>query len=253
MEVFGTLKSDRNAMMVEALDMVHQIWAGEPLWYLQGQFWTIKLDKTINPSLGHGRVMKPLQQPYPPVFTTAMSAKSGPAAVAGERGWGLISANFMPYINARAHWETYCAGADRAGLTPDQSKWRLSRSILVTETDAEAAAYLQRPGNSIWWYYDYFHRNLSGRGMLSIFKSNPDQLDAEITVPKLLEDIVIARSPATVLDRLVHIADEIGCFGGLLPAKKDWDDPALDKKSFQLLADEVMPRLRQHMESCVAP
>ncbi len=246
MEVFGTMKSDRNAMMVESIDMIHKLWSGEPPWDLAGDFWTIKLEKTVNMTLGHGRVIKPVQKPYPPVFTTAMSPKSGPAGLAGERGWGMISANFMPYVNARTHWETYCEGAERTGLAPDRSKWRLARSILVADTDKQAQDYLQRPDNSVRWYYDYFHRNLGGRGMLGIFKSSPDQPDAEVTVDSLLADIVIAGSPATVLDRLVQIVDEIGVFGGLLAAKKDWDDPALHKRSYQLLAEQVMPRLRQH-------
>src|SRR3546814_9291638 len=42
MEVFGTLASDRNAMMVESIDMIQQIWAGEPPWDIKGEFWTIK-------------------------------------------------------------------------------------------------------------------------------------------------------------------------------------------------------------------
>src|SRR3546814_6641446 len=103
MEVFGTLASDRNAMMVESIDMIQQIWAGEPPWDIKGEFWTIKLEKAVNTSLGHGRVIKPLQQPHPPIFTTAMSPRSGPARLAGERGWGMISANFMPFVRSEEH------------------------------------------------------------------------------------------------------------------------------------------------------
>src|SRR3546814_9946694 len=93
-------------MMVESIDMIQQIWAGEPPWDIKGEFWTIKLEKAVNTSLGHGRVIKPLQQPHPPIFTTAMSPRSGPARLAGERGWGMISANFMPFVNARSEEHT---------------------------------------------------------------------------------------------------------------------------------------------------
>lgn len=249
MEVFGTLKSDRNAMMVESIDLIHALWAQGPPYDLEGRYWSIKLEKTVNPSLGHGFVIKPVQRPHPPVFTTAMSPQSGPAGIAGERGWGMISANFMPVANARQHWTTYRTGAERAGRRADRDLWRLGRSILVAPTDAEAGAYLERPGNSIWWYYDYFHRNLGSRGMLGIFKSSPDIPDEEITVGRILDEIVIAGSPRTVLDRLVQIIDEIGVFGGLLVAKKDWDDAEIHKRSFLLLADEVMPKLRDYAAS----
>lgn len=252
MEVFGTLELDRNAMMVEAIDMVHQLWAGDPPWNIEGAFWQIKLENAVNTSLGHGCVIRPLQKPYPPVFTTAMNPKSGPAAIAGERGWGMISANFMPYGNARTHWETYCAGAEKAGLRPDPRQWRVGRSILVADSDAQAAEYLARENNSYWWYYDYFWRNLGSRGMLGIFKSSPDQPDSEITVNGMLSDVVISGSPKTVLDTLVQIVDEIGPFGGLLVAKKDWDDPAVHRKSFALLSEQVRPKLADYIASKIA-
>ena len=249
MEVFGTLTRDKNAMMVEAIDIVHQLWAGEPPWDIQGEFWQIKLQKAVNTSLGHGCVIRPLQKPYPPVFTTAMSPKSSVAGTAGARGWGLISANFMPYINARMHWQTYAEGAAGAGKSADPSLWRLGRSVLCTDSDEEARSYLGRPNNSYWWYYDYFWRNLGSRGMLGIFKSSPDQPDSEITVDKMLRDIVIAGSPKTVTDRLVEIVDAVGPFGGLLVSKKDWDDPAVHKKSFALLAEQVQPKLTDYIAS----
>ncbi len=249
MEIFGTLAKDKNAMMVEAIDIVHQLWAGEPPWDIQGEFWQIKLDKSVNKSLGHGCVIRPLQEPYPPVFTTAMSPKSSVAGTAGERGWGLISANFMPFVNARMHWETYAAGAAKAGRAADPSLWRLGRSVLCADSDEEAQSYLARPNNSYWWYYDYFWRNLGSRGMLGIFKSSPDQPDSDITVDAMLRDIVIAGSPRTVLDRLVEIVDTVGPFGGLLVSKKDWDDAAVHKKSFALLADHVRPKLADYIDS----
>ena len=90
--------------------------------------------------------------------------------------------------------------------------------------------------------------NLGSRGMLGIFKSTPDQPDSEITVRHMLDPHRDSRvTQLRVLDRLVQIVDEIGVFGGLLAAKKDWDDPAIHKRSYQLLADSVMPRLRQHV------
>lgn len=249
METFKVLDKDRNAMMMESIDMIHALWRGEPPYDIDGQFWSVKLQKTVNRSLGHGCMVKPLQQPHPPVFTTAMSPKSGPAKLAGERGWGMISANFMPHVNARTHWETYCEGAEKSGLRPDRSQWRFGRSILVADTDEAAADYLQRPNNSIWWYYDYFWRNLGSRGMLGIFKSSPDQPDSEITVQHMLDEIVISGSVRTVTDKLVRIIDEIGAFGGLLVAKKDWDDRAVHQRSLQLLAEQVMPKLRDYVAS----
>ena len=56
----------------------------------------------------------------------------------------------------------------------------------------------------------------------------------------------------TVTDKLVAIHDELGGFGTLLITQKDWDNPAIHKKSMRLLAEKVMPVLRQHAASAMA-
>jgi hypothetical protein len=71
--------------------------------------------------------------------------------------------------------------------------------------------------------------------------------DADLTVPKMLEMMVISGSPRRVLDKLVALVDEIGWFGTLLVTHKDWDKPDLHRGSMRLIADQVMPRLGQHM------
>src|SRR3546814_19815251 len=142
-----------------------------------------------------------------------MSPRSGPARLAGERGCGMISANFMPFVNAKAHWETYCGGAERGGIAPDWRKWRLGRSIFVADSDAEADAYLARPNNSIWWDDDYFWRNLGTRGRLGICKQTPATPDADITAPRMIAATVHNGSPVTVLALILEIIDTRGPFG----------------------------------------
>jgi len=55
-----------------------------------------------------------------------------------------------------------------------------------------------------------------------------------------------AGSPSKVLDQLVALRDEVGDFGTLVSVAHDWDQPERWKRSMQLLAEEVMPRFRQH-------
>ncbi|MNP28978.1 hypothetical protein D3C76_1219830 [compost metagenome] len=59
--------------------------------------------------------------------------------------------------------------------------------------------------------------------------------------------MVMSGSPKTVLDKLVAFVDYVGGpFGTLLTTQKDWENPALHKKSLRLLAEEVMPKLRDY-------
>ena len=73
--------------------------------------------------------------------------------------------------------------------------------------------------------------------------------DSDLTVPRCLELMVISGSPRTVLDRLVAVVDEVGYFGALLVTQKDWDNPNLHRNSLRLIAERVMPKLRQHVQS----
>jgi alkanesulfonate monooxygenase SsuD/methylene tetrahydromethanopterin reductase-like flavin-dependent oxidoreductase (luciferase family) len=178
-----------------------------------------------------------------------MSPSSPTARLAGERGWGLISANFMPVGHAKSHWHQYCAGAAAARRQPSRAEWRLARSILVTETDQEAADYLGDDRSSYGWYYAYLRDNLSNYKLLKIFKPSETIPDDAVTVQQCFDWMVLHGSPQRVLDQLVAIVDEVGPFGTLLLTHKDWDKPELHKHSMVLLAEKVMPKLRQHLEN----
>jgi len=54
---------------------------------------------------------------------------------------------------------------------------------------------------------------------------------------------VIAGTVNTVVDQLLAFREKIGDFGTLVYACHDWLDPALGRRSMQLMAEQVMPRL----------
>ena len=195
---------------------------------------------------------KPYQKPYPPLAVSAMRPHSATARTAGERGWGLVSANFMPAGHARTHWQQYCLGAEQAGRRPDRSLWRVARSILVTESDQEARDYLADPRCSYGWYYSYLRDNLAAYNLLKIFKPHEDVPDGDVTYPRCVEWMVVHGKPATVVDRLVALVDEVGWFGTLLLTHKDWDRPDLHRRSMRLFAEQVAPKLQSHMASLKA-
>jgi len=72
--------------------------------------------------------------------------------------------------------------------------------------------------------------------------------DEAVTFRNCVDWMVIHGSPKRVLDQLVALIDEVGSFGTLLLTQKDWDRPALHKRSMRLLAEQVMPKLRRHLE-----
>ncbi|MFO0987937.1 MAG: LLM class flavin-dependent oxidoreductase [Alphaproteobacteria bacterium] len=247
MEMFRTRDIDRQAAMLESMQIIRMLWTTEPPYKFKGKFWDISLEKTLDMKMGIGPVIRPFQKPTPPIAVSAMSPNSKTAEAAGANGWGLISANFMPTSTARTHWEVYSKAAAAAGHKPDRANWRLARSILVTESAAEAEVYLSRPQTSVRWYFEYLHHSFAAKNILGVFKRSPDVPDEDVRVDRLLRDLVIIGDARYVIDRLIAIIDEIGPFGGLLLAKKDWDDPPLHKRSYRLMAEQVMPVVRKYV------
>src|SRR5262249_1755595 len=182
----------------------------------------------------------------PPVFNAAMNPRSGMARLAGERGWGLISANFNANWVLRTHWQGYAAGAESKGARPDRAKWRIPRSILVTDSEGRAADYLASAGNTIRGYYNHLFRHVTRTKNLQIFKTAPDVAAENVTLDAGIEAMVIAGTAKSVTERLVALVDDIGPFGGLLMAFHEWDNRALWQRSMQVLAQEVMPVVSRH-------
>lgn len=244
MELFKTLdRQDRMHMTVEAIDMILAIWRGNPPYALKGRYWDISVEKTVNRALGLGPMPKPYQQPHPPIAIPVLNRNAYGAQIAGERGYGLISANFVPAINVETQWQTYCAATDAAGRVADPTLWRVARSILVTDSDAEAADYLARPDNGIRFYYRYLRDQLVPVGQGGIFKVDPAMRDEDITVDYLVDQMVIAGGPTTVTEKLAALRARVGQFGTLLTAFHEWDDPDLWRRSMALLVRQVAPRL----------
>jgi hypothetical protein len=51
------------------------------------------------------------------------------------------------------------------------------------------------------------------------------------------------------VDQLLAFRQQTGDFGTLLYACHDWQDPALGKRSMELMAEQVMPRINAAMRS----
>src|SRR3978361_1635786 len=106
-EVFGNLDADRNAMFLEAINQVLEIWRSEPPYNLQGKYWNISTQKTLIPDIGQGFIAKPLQRPHPPIVVTAVAPLSQGVTEAAARGGHPIAANFPMPAGAESHRPEY--------------------------------------------------------------------------------------------------------------------------------------------------
>jgi alkanesulfonate monooxygenase SsuD/methylene tetrahydromethanopterin reductase-like flavin-dependent oxidoreductase (luciferase family) len=240
----GQAADARPHMVLESIDAILKLWATDPPYRIDGKFWKFGLEKHIYPEYKVGWVPRPYQQPHPPIAISLLTPSSNSAKTAGERGWIPVSGNFFHRRYLRGHWEKYVEGCEAAGRRPDPSVWRVSRSVLVTETDSEAEDYLADPNNGLSFYYSFFLFSFSQlRKALFMVKPDLDMPDEVVTMDVIKRGMIIAGSPRRVAEQIVALREETGPFGTLLMAGHDWDQPKLWRRSMELLAREVMPRV----------
>jgi len=237
----------RNRMMLESIDIIRRIWSGQPPYEINGEFWRFAIKKAIDEKLGIGFMPKPMLAGGPPICVAVASANSPTAALAGQRGWGVVTSGLASASAAASHWQLYCGGCREAGRVPDGSDFRMVRYVHVAGSDAEAGARVRSPESSYRYAFGYLHEVLRRAGRLAGFKAYPDQPDHEVTVESIIDGRLIHGSAQTVAEKLTAFRRESGPFGTLLVTGMDWAgaNAAWERESMQRLAQEVMPLLRR--------
>jgi alkanesulfonate monooxygenase SsuD/methylene tetrahydromethanopterin reductase-like flavin-dependent oxidoreductase (luciferase family) len=73
--------------------------------------------------------------------------------------------------------------------------------------------------------------------------------DSEITIDYVTKRLVIAGTVDSVVDQILAFRELVGDFGQILYAGHDWMDPKLAKRSMELFATQVMPRVNAAIKS----
>ena len=118
------------------------------------------------------------------------------------------------------------------------------RTLLVTETDEEAQAYLRKKNNAIWWYFHYIVVLMKFGGFHHILKLDPSMPDDEVDEDYCIRVMVHAGSPKKVAKEIAQFRDEAGPFETLIVSHHDWVPKKLWKRHMELIGSELMPRLR---------
>lgn len=248
-EAFGNFDKNRNAMFVESINMVLDIWAGDAPYDLQGEFFKVSTKRTSILEIGQGAILKPYQRPHPRIVGTAVAPFSQGVTEMAKRGWQPISANFLLPEWVKTHWPKYVEGRSAVGAQAAPAEWRVAKSIFVADDEQVAQRYGRGTEGPYSFYFRQLARKLVGGGRSNLFKSDQSQPDSEITPDYLTRKLVIAGTVDSVVDQLLAFREQVGDFGTLLYACHDWIDPALSKRSMQLMAQEVMPRVNAAIAS----
>ena len=254
-EALGILEQDRNKMFAESIDVILAIWAGEPPYnidFTDNRF-KVSTNRTQALEIGVGYLGKPYQQPRPEIVGTVVAPFSPGVVLMGKRDFHPLSANFLLSKHLKSHWENYCKGKAEVGVEPKVSDWRVARNIFVADDDKTAARYGRTDPNSPYQFYwsQMLYKMRRGK-RLYVFKSHKDQPDEEITQDYVMDNCVIHGSVNKVVDGILALREEIGDFGELVYAGMDWVDEKLGRRSMQLMAEEVMPRVNAAIKKSAA-
>ena len=245
-EAIGILNEDRNRMFAEAIDVILKIWEGEAPYDidLPGNRFKVTTRTYMDLALGTGVMPKPFQKPRPEIVGTVVAPFSKGVIAMGERDFHPLSANFLLPQWLPSHWTNYAEGKVKAGVQPDPAEWRIARTVFVADDDKVAAAYGRTdPKSPFRFYYHQLKTKLTKMNRHVVFKEHKDQSDAEVTLDFVLDRLVISGTVNKVVDEILAFRERVGDFGELVYAGMDWVDARLEKRSMQLMAEEVMPRV----------
>jgi alkanesulfonate monooxygenase SsuD/methylene tetrahydromethanopterin reductase-like flavin-dependent oxidoreductase (luciferase family) len=243
-EVFGNYKKDRNAIFLESINMVLDIWAKNAPYDLKGNYFEVTTANTQIPDIGQGAIIKPYQKPHPPIVVTAVAPHSKGVTEAAKRGWTPVSANFLLPEWVASHWPRYQEGCNAIGKDAQGSDWRVAKSIFVADDEKKAKAYGHGPQGPYHFYFKQLIRKLVGAGNRgNLFKLDQNEPDSAITADTMTPKLVLAGTVNSVVEQILAFREKVGPFGTLYYPCHDWVDPALSRRSMELMAEQVMPKV----------
>ena len=245
-EALQILEQDRQKRFVDCIDVITEIWKRDPPYDidLPGNQFKVTTRTQSRFEIGRGHLYKPYQKPRPEIVGTVVAPFSKGVIEMGAKDFHPLSANFLLAKWLPSHWQNYTEGKRRVGQVPDPNDWRIARTIFVADDDKTARRYaIEDAASPYRFYWKMMHTKMKMGGREGVFKTHREQPDSEITEDYVLGNLVIHGTPDKVADEILKLREETGEFGELVYAGMDWVDPALTKRSMELMATEVMPRV----------
>ena len=245
-EALGLLDEGRNKLFAEAIDVILAIWEREAPYDIDfpGNRFKVSTATTRIPEINRGELYKPYQKPRPEIVGTVVAPGSKGVIAMGERDFHPLSANFLLAQWLPSHWANYSAGKANVGQKADPADWRVARTIFVADDEKVALRYGKHDPNSPYRYYwRMMGKKMRFSGRQIVFKTHPGQDDAQLTDDYLVERLVLCGTVNHVVDQILELREQAGEFGEIVYAGMDWVDPRLARRSMELMATEVMPRV----------
>lgn len=224
----------------EALDLILKAWTtpGPFMWNSKHYHF-----RYVNPW------PRPMQEPHPPIWIPGVGSLETIEFVA-KRRFAYMGIPFFHIDVFRQVFALFRAACEKEGYTaqPEQMGWGVP--VYVAETDKQAREEFEP-------HFWYFVRNLlkgigltppgytSARSAAAILKNQKHFLYAQKTWDDIEKGVfAIVGSPETVRQKIEHYQKELGAGNVLTGCQTGAVNHELTRKSMELLAREVLPKLR---------
>ena len=247
-EALGIFDEDRNKMFAESIEVILKIWESDPPFNidLPDNRFKVSTMKTLDDFSHTGKMYKPYQRPRPEIVGTVVAPYSKGVIAMGEKDFHPMSANFLYDKWLKSHWDNYAQGKSNVGQVASRSDWRVARTIMVHDDEKVAKNYGRDSEQSPYrFYYRNLHHKLRKGKRDAVFSHDGQVPENPTPLDDILDNLVIAGGVGEVVEKILALHEQLGGFGELVYAGLDWTDPVLARRSMVLMAEQVMPRVRQ--------
>ena len=229
--------------------MIQRIWSQDPPYDLEASSGRCVSRTPSFPSSASALCRNLTPNPARRSRCRSSSRNSPTARVAAKRGCGIISANNVPINALGSHWQIYAKACAEAGMPARGENWRVARNVMVAPSDGRSA----RPGLCSEQARTVISTLICARccralGSLSALKPRAGHVrrgsDRRCHHRRLC-DLRLAQNAARQAYRLPRRGRPVWHSAGDRPGLER-PQCGLGADSMRLLAQEVMPKLRQH-------
>ncbi|MDH3233513.1 MAG: LLM class flavin-dependent oxidoreductase [Alphaproteobacteria bacterium] len=234
-------------MSQEALRIILDCWKDGGPDDFDGEYWTVR--RPENYSESYYWHLTPYAPAEPRIGFAGFMPNSGSLMTAGEHGYIPLSFNVAPE-HVAVHWSSVEEGAAKSGRKPSRANWRHIREIFVADTKAEARKAVVDGFMGRFWnrYFSVIAQRL---GIEDMFRRANAPGDAPVDAAYLVDHGTwFVGDPDQVAGQIVEQHALTGGFGMLLQIGFDYSDAGARDgwfRSMELLANEVMPRVRSRL------
>ncbi|MCI2420760.1 LLM class flavin-dependent oxidoreductase [Saccharopolyspora sp. K220] len=188
--------------------------------------------------------LRPYSDPLFDVAVAAVASPTGPR-LAGRHGLGLLSIGAT--LTAEGfdalgyHWGIMTERAETFGTQVDRSAWRLVGPMHVAETREQA--YRDVEYGIVDWF-QYFQK------VAAFPQMHVEGGDLKEMIAFIRESGVgVIGTPDDAVEQVQRLADQSGGFGAMLLMAHDWANPAATNRSYELIAQHVLPEFQGQRQS----